>query len=383
MNINRVLLTGGRAPATLELARLFSQQGSQVHVADSFPYALCKVSKAIKAFHDVPAAKQQPQAFIDELVKIVAAEQIDLLIPTCEEIFTIAHFQDSFPASCTLLTERADRLLRAHHKFEFIEWAKRLGLLIPETYYIDTKEQWYNMLNRLPANENYIAKPVYTRSSNELIYLPMDREKPIDYKKGWVIQRLLQGDQYCTYSLTRNGEVTAHTTYKSEFRVGAGTTISFQHEQHEEIEQWVRGFVRKTNWTGQIAFDFIRHSDGRCYPIECNPRLTSGIHLFRHTALVEKFVTDSGGIMTPTSNRRVSLIGAMCIFAGQQVKQHGLRKYIQALGDSEDAVFHRQDWRPFMYQLNASYQFAKIAKRQRISVLEATTADIAWDGERQ
>lgn len=50
--------------------------------------------------------------------------------------------------------------------------------------------------------------------------------------------------------------------------------------EHEEIYEWVRQFVQATGFSGQVGFDFIETEDGQLYAIECNPRATSGIHLF-------------------------------------------------------------------------------------------------------
>jgi predicted ATP-grasp superfamily ATP-dependent carboligase len=105
-----------------------------------------------------------------------------------------------------------------------------------------------------------------------------------------VLQEYIDGDHYCTYGLVRNGELLAHSAYKPQQRWGMGSSTVFENFEDKEIEIWVRNFVAGINFTGQIAFDFIRSKEGILYPIECNPRVTSGVHLFKDSKeLVELF----------------------------------------------------------------------------------------------
>jgi len=59
-----ILLTGGRAPAALELARVFHRAGHTVFMAESLRGHLSQPSNAIKANFVVPAPRQNGDAFI-------------------------------------------------------------------------------------------------------------------------------------------------------------------------------------------------------------------------------------------------------------------------------------------------------------------------------
>ncbi len=69
--MKRILLAGGRAPATLELARLFYVAGHTVTVAKSMPWRLCRGSKAVAQVFRVPPPNRQPEQFVDALLNIV------------------------------------------------------------------------------------------------------------------------------------------------------------------------------------------------------------------------------------------------------------------------------------------------------------------------
>ncbi|GAA3325969.1 hypothetical protein GCM10020331_060000 [Ectobacillus funiculus] len=80
--------------------------------------------------------------------------------------------------------------------------------------------------------------------------------------------------------LQKNGKLLAHSVYQTEFTAGLGATIAFQHTECDPIFHLFQYSLKKLKYSGQIAFDFIVTKDGKVYPIECNPRTTSGLHLF-------------------------------------------------------------------------------------------------------
>ena len=88
--MNRVLITGGRAPVALDLARHFAAAGAEVFVADSAPCFLARASKAVRRGFRVPPPRQAPQAFAKAIGSIVRREKIELIVPTCEEVFFVA-----------------------------------------------------------------------------------------------------------------------------------------------------------------------------------------------------------------------------------------------------------------------------------------------------
>src|SRR5690625_69024 len=126
----RVLVTGARAPATLELIKNLAKDGCEVYAVDSVPFALGFYTKSVKAYEVVPPAKQETDHFIHKLIEVIQRYQIDLLIPTCEEIFYIAKFKCELEKYTSVFCENIERLTKLHHKYEFIELAKSFGLQV-------------------------------------------------------------------------------------------------------------------------------------------------------------------------------------------------------------------------------------------------------------
>ena len=66
-----VLLTLGRLPKALELARALHQAGARVIVADPFGLHVCRASRCVARSIRVPAPNTDPAAYLDALEAIV------------------------------------------------------------------------------------------------------------------------------------------------------------------------------------------------------------------------------------------------------------------------------------------------------------------------
>ncbi|MBT2291136.1 ATP-grasp domain-containing protein [Paenibacillus albidus] len=403
----KILITGGRAPVALELARLLKQSGHRVFVAESVAYHLCRVSAAVEQSFQVPPPRQQPEAYLQELERLILQFQMDILIPTCEEIFYIARGLERLGSHCRVLCSERAMLRRLHHKGDFIAWAKELGLAVPETVLVTEREEWRRLLeDDVRIKGIVVLKPAYSRFAAQAI-VPRktgsaghtnpvqgqnryrDVYPEVSAVSPWVAQQYIQGTAICTYSVVHEGTVVAHAAYGSVYRTGnVGASVHFESLEHPRVLEWVRRFAEGTGFSGQIGFDFIEDSQGTLYPIECNPRATSGIHLFAPADGLERALLDpeqlvrSGGVIRPQSGRKVMLTLPMLACGLRRNRNFGAWKaWGKALREAEDAVCRKEDRRPFAEQLRVVYAAFRTSRQNKISITEALTDDIEWNGE--
>lgn len=378
--MTNILLTGGRAPATLELARAFHNAGHTVFMAESLRGHLSQPSNAIKANFLVPAARQERGAFLLALKKIVEENQIDLLIPTCEEIFHIASRLDQIP--CKVFCEPLRKLDQVHNKWNFVINAITNDLYAPETMLIKTQD---DILHAFAQWRGLVIKPVYSRFASRTLILPLLKKtlSTLKLNSPWVAQEFIPGRQFSTYSVCHNGHITAHTTYPSHFTAGQGATVVFQHVEHPVIFEWVHSFVKKNQFTGQIAFDFVQAPEGRMYALECNPRATSGVHLLAsHRKFTEAFLNPSMEMITPRDRQSHMLSTAMLLYGLPSSLTNGkLSLWLKTFFSSNDVILDFKDPLPFILQLRSILATWAVARRENISLLEASTFDIEWNGE--
>ncbi|MGD0665592.1 MAG: ATP-grasp domain-containing protein [Rhabdochlamydiaceae bacterium] len=278
MSIKTVLITGARAFTALDLARTFSLAGIRVICADSMEKALCRYSGTVSRFYHIASPALQFEAFVADLQKIIAEEKIDLLIPTCEEVFYIGKAKDRL--NTHVFAEGFEKLEILHNKWKFYELLCQMRLTTPET-------RLFNKAEKLEGK--WILKPIYSRFSAKVQVvedmLPQLRESPAN---PFIAQRYVEGEKFCSYTVCRQGQIMAHGVYKVLHAMGIGSAICFQSVHTPDIDDYIHRFVAEIGFTGQIAFDFIRGD--KLYCLECNPRATSGVHLFeRSKAFAESF----------------------------------------------------------------------------------------------
>lgn len=358
MNTKNILITGTRAPSSLEIARHFHAAGHRVVSAESLKYPLCKSSRSVSRSFQVQPPRQDPEGYIEGLEKIIREEKIDLLIPTCEEIYTIAKNRENL--SCEVFCDTFEKLMELHDKWSFIEKAKSLGLAVPRTWRLESNE----VLN-FPLE--VVLKPVFSRFGTQVHYLNSHEKLPsleITKQFPWVAQERLRGPAYCTYSIVREGKIQAHAAYPVKICAGQGACIYFEAVEQKEIFTWIETFVDKIKFTGQIAFDFIQDASGTFYPIECNPRTTSGVHLFTH--LDKAMLQFNEKVEEPKKGTKKMLLLAML--------GYGRMKW------AKDVLFDLRDPWPFFTQFATFFNIAWIARKTGKSLLEASTHDIEWNG---
>ena len=375
-----ILLTGGRAPVTLDLARAFHRAGHSVFMAESLRGHLSQPSNAIKQNFVVPAPRQETEAFLSSLKRIIEENRIELLIPTCEEIFHIAKGLKSLP--CRVFAEPLDRLDIFHNKWNFAKSARQCGLPAPDTMLIEDESM---LLDAFARWKGLALKPVYSRFASRTLILPVLREalSTLTFDRTWIAQEFVAGRQFCSYSVCQAGRVVAHTVYPAIFTAGQGATIAFQAVEHKKIFHWVQTFVGHFNVTGQMAFDFIEASNGEVYALECNPRATSGVHLLTSTPrFVESFFDPRIECVMPMSNSPRMLGTAMLVYGlPDALRKRILDAWLRTFLQSRDVIWDLRDLLPFFLQWRSILAYLALGMRRKISALEASTFDIEWNGE--
>lgn len=419
----RILITGGRAPVALEWARLLHRNGHQVYVAESSRYHLCRVSGAVLASFQVPPPRQQPQAYLTALKQLIIQYQIDLLIPTCEEIFYIAEGLEGLQPYCRVLTPNIDTLHHLHHKGTFIEQVMSSNLAVPITFPVeDPSIDSYDYAVPDQAGNTFVRKPVYSRFASNVI-MPWESRrisapnkqsttptlstttqikatnKKVDSPR-WIAQQYIKGKAICTYSIVHQGVVIAHATYTSDYRTSrTGASVYFEAIEHDQAYTWVCQFVQHLHvdhqqtsnsaFSGQISFDFIEEdSTGILYPIECNPRATSGIHLFQRQDQLIQAVIDPDScvqrgqvIMPNVGTARVLTLPMWVAGFKYNRSTQDWRYWWKSLQQATDVVYQKEDRKPFGEQFRLVMQAYLTSRAQRISLTEALTYDIEWNGK--
>lgn len=370
-----VLILSARAPVALEWARHFQGASWRVFLADHQAGRLSCQNVLPHTFIPTPAAAQNPQAYIHTLAQAIRTHKIDWLIPTCEEIFYLAKFQDSLPQSCRILCADFETLQTLHNKYAFNQLAQNLGLYAPASVRLQNSHDlsW-------EIDTARIVKPLFSRFGHQVLALaaqqPIPAHIPLD--GSWLVQECVQGQEYCSYSLALSGRLLAHQSYQGLYRYKKGASFYFDPVAHDGIKKQVKRVVEALNFSGQISFDWMVNEDNQAFVLECNPAATSGLHLLPHNGSLLNALLNE----TPIANyqpKAKMLLPMMYLHALPQAAAQGtLKKWYQDYQRADDVLQH---WSHHVGSLQDAYYFYRVCRQQNIPLEAATAVDFAWNGD--
>jgi predicted ATP-grasp superfamily ATP-dependent carboligase len=301
-----ILVSGGKMTKALQLARSFHRAGHRVILVESYKYRFTghRFSWDVDRFYPIP----QPDApdYLDALLAIVKQEAVDIYVPVCSPV---ASYYDALAkkvlsAYCEVLHLDPDEVQKLDNKYQFSAIATGLNLSVPDSYCIIDPQQVLDF-DFAQHSHTYILKSIPYDSVRrlDLTRLPGDRPSatqafvnslPISGQQPWIMQAFISGQEYCTHSTVRNGELRMHCCCQS-----SAFQVNYAMVEHPKIEAWVRKFVGDLQLTGQVSFDFIEAADGSIYAIECNPRTHSAITMFYNHPDVAQAYLESAPLAEP------------------------------------------------------------------------------------
>jgi hypothetical protein len=381
-----VLILGGRAPAALDHARRFAHQGWKVWVADSIPCQISGASHAVTATLRVASPRHAPASFADDLRRASLTHGIDLIVPTCEEVFFVSRYRDRLPGHVRVLAEDFGKMRDVHSKWRFLALARGCGAEVPDSAKVASLDEARAWAGTRPV----VLKPEYSRFGVHVrLYrhgIPADAP-PLAPLGHWVVQAFAEGQEFCSYSVADRGQLVAHSVYWPRWRMSTSSSFYFEAVRIDAIRRFVENFARKLDFTGQLSFDWIQQADGRVSVLECNPRATSGCHLF---TLDDPLPAALDGTLGSTLTAPIEpslgaprMASAMMLSVGliDALRRGELGRWLHDYRRASDVIGTPGDRGPIGGALRDLASCARLAMAKRCNMREAATQDIEWDGE--
>lgn len=371
-----VLLTLGRLPKALALARLLHRAGHRVVVAEPFRWHLCRVSRAVSKCYRVTAPNDDLARYLSELSAIIEREHITDVIPVSEEVVHLSALIPRLPHSVRWHGPSATQIHTWHDKYQFIGYAQKAQCSVPETHCVGSEGA-----QQLANTYHCVTKPRRGCSGQGLKFLvPGDTLAADDTET--IVQQRVEGQLLSTLSWIRQGRIVATRVYRGHAFSGT-VAIAFESvTPTPQITEWISRFVDASHFSGFISFDFIIDDDGTPWGIECNPRLSSGVHFLEGTQHPRDILEDhvdlepldcdsdwrQWGYSTLTEAYR-----HLFTFRFREFSRH-----LRILWRARDVVWHRSDPWPFLLMTPLSIEILWPAIRFGLSLGEASQRDIAW-----
>ncbi|MEO1191863.1 MAG: ATP-grasp domain-containing protein [Pseudomonadota bacterium] len=371
------LITLGRMPKGLDVARALTAAGCRVIVAEPFGWHLAATSRAVAASFQVRAPASDKAGFLQDLSDIIRREAVDLVVPVSEESSFVACLAGSLPEGTRLLCAPEERLLALHDKAAFAVQARSLGLGVPETHPLGSAGA-----QDLAERQAVVVKPTHAcAGSGVSFHAPGDTLPSIP---GCIVQARLTGREFSSVTLAEEGRVLGTVVYEGLLMSGSVAVAFERQTEAQAVEEWIARFVAETGHSGFIGFDFIQEPGKPPMAIECNPRITSGVHFFDPAWLARALMDPQAAPpVVYRSQLRLQIFwqclaemyGAMARLNGRRYRQ-----VMRTLFTSKDVLARWRDPWPFWLMTFTSWPILRRALFQGMTLGEAATCDIVWQG---
>ena len=370
------LLTVGRFPKALTLARSLHRHGVRVLVADPLKRQLCSVSRSVSKNYQVTAPNTDIRAWETDILDIIDEEQVTDLIPVSEEVCHVANLAKKLPEHVRYVGPSTSWIRKWHDKLAFVSHAIDRGVTAPSVFTTADPEA-----RGLVSQTECVLKPRRGCSGTDVSFIPSGSKLPLP-SNNLLVQRKVEGTHLYTLSWVASGQVMATASYRGTTHSGT-VAVGFKSAPTPfSVQQWIEQFVADTETTGFISFDFILDRGGVPWGIECNPRASSGIHFFNEAWLGRAVM---GETSTPASiipaGKRAQWSYSTLTEAYKFLLQMRIPELLRCWKDllaSRDVVWSWQDPLPFLLMTPLCWEFIWKSVRERIPIGDASQKDIAW-----
>lgn len=385
----RVLMTSARLPfAVDEIHKLGSELDYYVIATDTFKQSPGMHSKGVAKRVVTEPPTQQPDAFVQDVIRTIDDNQVEWLLPMFEEVFYLAANREKIQEGrdVSLFFPELDALLQVNDKSTFADLCTRLELPVAETIVCTTPEEFVAATKRW---EHWFARATYGRGGLDVItnYGPLAGETAVEdivptEDDPWLVQQFLVGTDRCSWSIAHEGEVVLHSCYEHPLAIDDRGGIVFESVDSPQSLAAAQKIAKELNWTGQISMDYLVTEDGTHYMVECNPRPTAGCTI----ATAEEFATavfNPDGLVVVPAGRKKMIKAA--VLRDALLHPSRAKSDFAAAKGAKGVYDQRKDHMPLIYSALSlkhvlAYRKAAGKERSKEQLVAAQFFDILYDG---
>lgn len=371
-----VLLTLGRLPKALEVARALQGAGCRVIVAEPFKRHLTGASRAVARSVVVTSPVQDREAYLREISDLAVAEGASLILPVSEEILHASLLHGRLPSRVRLAAMPHRTLLALHDKLSFAEVCRAAGVAAPETFALGDPRAV-----ELARRGRTVVKPIFSCSGRGVRFLAAGEALPCADEPA-LVQEFCAGRLLSTFTLARVGLPRITVTYRGAVMQGTVAVCFERIDTPPAVDAWVGAMVRHTGFDGFISFDLVEDAQGVIRGIECNPRATSGIHFLEPADLAAALLDPQADGPLRFKENRLMQQFYPCLTETQRTMfgEGPFRENLRCLVAASDVTWSARDPWPLVSQPWTSWPIIEMAMRRRCTFGEVAMLDLAWNG---
>ena len=371
-----VLITLGRLPKALDIARAFHSIGWRVVIAEPFGWHLSRVSRAVARCYKITAPNTNATQYRADLLKVVEREHVDLVMPVSEEAVYASSLINDLPEGVAFFGPDHQQMVRLHDKLHFCQLAAEQGLTVPDHAAFGTAEA-----EAIAQSGDYVLKPRNSATGLGVSFNSAGTALPTGVAYGdHLVQRKIEGALVSSFTLAQQGAVAVTVIYRGVVFDGT-VAIAFERVTDcKAAEHWITDFVSATAYTGMVAFDFLIDQSDRAYAVECNPRATSGLHFLTESDLAAAILSVPHAEPRFRTGVLQQFYPMLTLTQASFGKWAKYRNNLRTLFRAKDVTMRWSDPLPFLLMTPMSHQILRRALFGGVSMGEAAIEDIGWFG---
>jgi predicted ATP-grasp superfamily ATP-dependent carboligase len=346
-----------------------------VVVADPFAWHVSRLSRDVARSVRVRPPAESREGFLDDLAAICERERVDVVVPVSEEAIHAVGVADRLPAHTRLYAAPAPVVRALHDKAAFNATATALGLTAPRTAFLGT-----DAAHALVRDMDVVLKPQWSCGGMGISFVDRAGALPAAGAEPVLVQQRIRGPHRSSFTVAVHGVPVATSVYKGNVFSGTVSCAFERDDDSPQVVAWAERFVRETGHHGFLSLDFILDDAGTPYAIECNPRVTSGVHFLDTRAIADVILHErtNGTVPFRTRTRFQHFYATLMEAEGRLFTGKPSRAQFHALATSRDVVWSWRDPLPFLLMTPASWPILKLAMFHGVPMSEGATRDVAY-----
>lgn len=306
MDVNVLLTTVGGKVSPSVVKSLTEVEERDLTVVGTDPVETVPGKYMVDEFYRTAASFEDADGFLDDVMDIIAAEDIDLVIPCINEesLLLSEHRERVESAGARLATPNHETLKRAFDKYEaYSVLAECAPEAAPSFHLVTSYDEFETAAAELGfPDEKIVLKPRHGRGGrgvliidpemafDELLSQKPDRRYPpafvdqllkgFDWDDDFLLMEHLPGDIYSTYALCDEGETLLTMTHQRLWGT-ASQTLKSNITARDDIEHAVEQINAEFGFSYNINYEFKENEDGQAVMFDLNPRIAASTAVFR------------------------------------------------------------------------------------------------------
>ncbi len=292
--MKKVLILDANQRSALAVTRSLGRQGVPLITADTTSEALAGNSRYPQAYRQYGSPTESPADFIDSIATICTEQKIDILLPMTELTTQLLLEHKERLSGVLLPFAAATTVNSVADKYNLMQLATGLDVVIPRTWYIDDPRNLSLDLDSLPyplvmkpgrswqpAPSGWFRSSVRIAASADEVRHYLETDPGFQYER-FLFQECVTGTGQGIFALYDHGKPLAffsHRRLREKPPWGGVSVLSESCPLDEKLLAAARSLLDEVKWHGVAMVEFKVGNDGTPYLMEINTRFWGSLQL--------------------------------------------------------------------------------------------------------